>query len=179
MKHTLIQISQLKPGQHQFQFHLGEKFLENFSELIFQKPGLEVVIELGISEYLIEAHLKLSGQIELECDRTMETFSQPVSLTVKHFFKFGEEEEELSDEIEVILKDRTFIDFDQLVYDAVALSLPAKKLHPKFQTEEENPDEDGIMVYSSENKSEQEENDQKDSGPDPRWNKLKELISNN
>lgn len=179
MKHTLIQISQLKPGRHQFQFRLGEKFLDDFSTLIFQKPNIEVKIDLNISEYLIEADLQLNGKIELECDRSMETFSQAVQLHAKHFFKFGEEEEELSDEIEVIHKDRAFIDFDQLVYDTIALSLPAKKLHPKFQEGEVASEEEGQIIYRSEDLSERTFSEEPTSGTDPRWNKLKELNSTN
>jgi uncharacterized metal-binding protein YceD (DUF177 family) len=95
-----------------------------------------------------------------------------VNESVIHFYKFGEEEKELSDEMEIISKERVFIDLDQLVYDTVALSSPSKKLHPRFQSENEDIETDGVIVYSSDLSGDE-------TGPtetiDPIWEKLKDL----
>jgi len=48
------------------------------------------------------------------------------------------------------------------------LSIPIKKLHPRFKAEEEDDESDVKIVYRT---SEEEENEH----VDPRWEKLKKL----
>ena len=172
MKFTEIKISGLKNGNHDFHFELNSSFLTEFSTLFFDQPKLVIDVVLNMSETMIKADLKLKGTVELICDRSDETFDYQIDNEVVHFFKLGEEEKELSDELEVISKERVAIDLDQLIYDTVALSIPAKKLHPRFGNEDFDSNEEGFLVYTSE-KEEKIENETSD----PRWSKLKELSS--
>lgn len=173
MKFTEIKISGLKDGNHSFHFSLDTRFLEDFSRTFFDLPVLSVDIDLLISETMLKADVKIQGEVQLICDRSLDTFSHRIDESVTHFFKFGEEEKELSDELEVISKERVKIDIDQLVYDTVALSLPSKKLHPRFRSDDDQEgDDEGIIVYSSEP---QEEEADKTDKVDPRWEKLKDL----
>ena len=125
-----------------------------------------------MTETMIKADLKLKGVVELVCDRSDETFDFQINNDIIHFFKIGEEDKELSDELEVISKERIAIDLDQLIYDTVALSIPAKKLHPKFGVEEFDTDNEGFLVYTS-GKAEEQANEKSDTI----WSKLKELSS--
>ncbi|HRX00449.1 MAG TPA: YceD family protein, partial [Cyclobacteriaceae bacterium] len=56
----------------------------------------------------------------------------------------------------------------QLVYEFIGLAIPMKKLHPRFQEEDET--EEGKMVYSSSTDEEQKEEE-----VNPMWDKLKKL----
>lgn len=165
-------MSGLKDGNHEFLFSLDSGFLEEFSRAFFDSPELSVRVTLLTSETMIKADLKIKGKVELICDRSLDSFSHEVNESVIHFYKFGEEEKELSDELEIISKERVYIDLDQLIYDTVALSLPSKKLHPRFQLENEDEETDGVIVYSSDLSGEE-------AGPtetiDPIWEKLKDL----
>lgn len=172
MKFTEIKIAGLKDGNHQFRFELNSSFLTAFSDALFQKPEVRVVVDLALSETMIKSLVTITGKVELTCDRSLEKFFQPVSVQAPYFFKFGEEEKELSDELEVILKERVSIDFDQLVYDFIALSLPSRRLHPRFQTEESSTETDGEIVFST---KEEEVQPSENEAVDPRWAKLKEL----
>jgi uncharacterized metal-binding protein YceD (DUF177 family) len=173
LKFTEIKIAGLKDGKHSYHFSLDNRFLEPFSRNLFDQPSLEVEVELTLSDTMIKAEVLVKGSVELICDRSLDPFRQLVEEKVQHYFKFGEEETELSDELEVILKERVSIDLDQLVYDIVALSIPAKHLHPRFQElEQEDGEEEGTLVYSSEKK---EETPEAESQVDPRWEKLKNL----
>lgn len=172
MKGTEVKIAGLKDGKHHFHFSLGSDFLEFFSRNFFDDPKLEVDVTLLVSETMIRSEVSVKGSVELVCDRSLETFRRVVSESATYFFKFGEEEQELSDELEVINKDRLSVSFDQLVYDMVALSIPAKRLHPRFENEETDEEAEGILVYSS--TDEQQEEKPEDS-VDPRWEKLKSL----
>ena len=110
--------------------------------------------------------------MELVCDRSDETFDFQIDEHVVHFFNFGEEEKELSDELEVITKERVEIDLDQLVYDIIALAVPVKKLHPRYLTEDDDSETEHTLIYSSEPIESPKQNE-----TDPRWSKLKELSS--
>lgn len=168
MKHTEIKISGLRNGIHKFQFELNDSFLTSFSNDFFDRPQIDVRVTLELADTLIKAELKLEGVVTLVCDRSLDPFSYPINREENHFFKFGEIEEELSEELEVISKDRVSIDFDQLVYDLVALSVPSKKLHPRFENEE--VEGEGALVFSTRESETEEENQ-----PDLRWTKLTEI----
>ena len=172
MKFTEIKISGLKDGNHEYHFSLDNRFLDDFSRSFFDFPELEIQVLLGFSETMIKAEILVQGEVQLICDRSLDTFRHPVSENVIHFFKFGEEEKELSDELDVISKERVQIDLDQLIYDSVALSLPSKRLHPRFLNEDGDENDEGIIVYSS---IEPEENLDIENTLDPRWEKLKDL----
>jgi len=171
MKFTEIKISGLREGTHLFQFSLDDQFSESFSTDFFTCPKLEIEVSLQTSDTIIRAELAIKGNVVLVCDRSLEEFAYPVVENVTHFFKYGEEEKELSDEIDMISQERISLDFDQLVYDIVALSLPQKKLHPRFSDDTAENDEEGLMVYSSGNSEGETENDEND----PRWDILKNL----
>lgn len=172
MHFTEIQISGLREGIHTFRFALDSRFSAAFSEEFFRNPELDVVANLNLSETMIQAQLEISGIVELVCDRSLEAFPHAVIEKLTHFYKFGEEEQELSDELEIISPERVHLNFDQLIYDTIALSIPQKKLHPRFREIEENEDGtiEGELVYSTENQSKQEENER-----DNRWDILKNL----
>jgi uncharacterized metal-binding protein YceD (DUF177 family) len=168
MPFTEIQISGLREGVHSFRFDLDSRFSEAFSQDFFSDPRLVVTIELRVSETLIQADLAVSGDVELECDRSLDVFRHPVNEKITHFFKFGEEEMELSDELEVIHPERVSLDLDQLIYDTVALALPGKKLHPRFVSQESSEDDE--LIYSTQQEIEANENER-----DTRWDILKNL----
>ena len=171
MKFTEIQISGLREGSHSFQFLLDSRFSDAFSADFFSEPSLKADVRLDTSETMLKAEIQITGSVELECDRSLEKFRTNVSEKVIHFYKFGEEEQELSDELDVISPERVHLDFDQLIYDTVALSLPQKKIHPDLLTEEDADEAaEGHLIYTSAAEIE-EDNEKRDS----RWDILKNL----
>lgn len=76
----------------------------------------------------------------------------------------------------LIHRDTVSLELGQFIYEFISLTVPMKKLHPRFTEDEEDEDEEsetGKIVYSS---SSNEENDREDDDDiDPRWEKLKKL----
>jgi uncharacterized protein len=173
MKFTEIKISALREGIHSFEFRLDDAFSEAFSRDLFDKPRLEINLDLEVTDRMLTARLRMRGSVEVVCDRSMDTYREPVDVSVRHFFRYGEEEQELSDEMDIISKERVAIDFDQLIYDSVALSLPGRRLHPRYSNETE-PEGEGTMVYQSSAEEGKEGGDS-----DPRWEKLKNVNFQN
>jgi uncharacterized metal-binding protein YceD (DUF177 family) len=86
-------------------------------------------------------------------------------------FKFGEEDREIDDEVEMISYDRQSIDLSHFFFEFISMEVPMKKLHPRYQNEEQNDEE---FYFSSEN----EDRDNRKEEIDPRWEALKKLRDN-
>jgi len=146
---------------------IGDEFFRRFGTEILQGGDFEVKVVLDKHETFIDADFSITGKARLICDRSLEPFDQPMKLHRKVMFKYGDEPNELSDEIVVITRDQAQLELGQFIYEFISLDIPMKKLHPKFKDEEENNGE-GKIVYKS------EANDD-NADIDPRWEKLKKL----
>lgn len=173
MKAFSINIVGLSNKTHQFDFELGEAFFQHYgSELV---PGGQFTADVVLNKHetFIEADFKIKGKAHLVCDRSLEPFDYPVFIDKKIVFKYGQEEAEVSDEIVIISHDRVSLELGQYMYEFIGLEIPIKRLHPKFQDDEENENEEGKLIYSSATEEDKNEEEQ----IDPRWEKLKKLES--
>ena len=159
----VINIHGLSKDVHQFEYHLDDVFFKNFGREVIQKGSLDAKVTLDKRETFIDTHFELKGSVELICDRSLEPFQHPISIIRKIVFKFGEEEKEVSDEIQIISSNRDQLEMGQFMYEFILMEIPMKKLHPKFENETDGEDS---IVYTS---STEEET------IDPRWEALKKL----
>jgi uncharacterized metal-binding protein YceD (DUF177 family) len=153
---------------HHFSFSLDDEFLQHYGQGFLPSGQFSAEIVLDKHETFIEADFKIEGTTKLTCDRSLEVFDFPIHLEKKVLFKYGEEDAELTDEIIIISRERTSLDLGQLIYEFIALSIPIKKLHPKFQDKDDEGE--GTMIYSSATDDETDEEE-----VDPIWEKLKKL----
>jgi uncharacterized protein len=107
---------------------------------------------------MIQLFFHIIGTVELICDRTLEPFDFLLDIHQKLILKYGEEDEELTDEIAIISKNTQQINIAQYVYEFIGLAIPMKKLHPSLAQEEYQENEEGILVYSSETSPQENEN---------------------
>jgi len=170
MRDFSIDIYRLKLGEHHFEFRIDDAFLARFDHSEIDKGELNAEVSLIKKERLLECSFNIQGDLVLVCDRSLDSYEYPVSLNKMIIFKYGEEAKELSDEMILIPRNQQVLDLSQYVYEFVALSVPMKKLHPRFDGE---PVEDAL-VYSSSNKLESTEA----KAADPRWEALKKLKKN-
>jgi DUF177 domain-containing protein len=168
-----IQIFNLALGDHTFEFEIDETLFEAFDNEIVKKGSLKATIELRMSEALIEMNFQIEGSVELECDRSLDLFDYPLKFEKRMLYKLGDIEEELSEDVLVISRDTQTINVASLIFEFIGVEIPMKKLHPRFHDEAENLEEDevGMLIFSSETDTEQEENPE----PDERWSALKNL----
>lgn len=174
-----IDIIRLKEGEHAFHFEVDDAFMDHFEkvkEVIHHaEVGVDVLLDKRIN--LIEADFQLQGTVRLTCDRSLEEFNHPVSVSHKIVYKYGQEEKEINDEIFLITKDTQVINVAQLIYEFMLLSIPAKKIHPDYRIDDDDVDEnDGWIVYEA-----GEEDDEEDNGKaeqNPFWEALKNFKNN-
>jgi uncharacterized metal-binding protein YceD (DUF177 family) len=164
----VVNIIGLAKKQHSFEFKLDEAFFNQYGSQTVAKGDFDAIVVLDKRETFIEAKFEIKGKAELICDRSLEPFDEHMHLHRTVRFKYGQEPGEVTDEIVVIKQEQESLDIGQFMYEFVVLNVPIKKIHPKFQNEvDEEDDDEGKMVYQT--KVAEEET------IDPRWEKLKKL----
>ena len=173
----LINVFSLKVGEHRLSYHITGEFVEFFYPGLVEDASVKVDVILKKSETMVELVCYSKGTVELLCDRSLEAFTEPIDKEDRLFLKFGDEAQELSEEIIIIPYHQHEVDLSQFVYEFIALAVPMKKLHPKFREESADEEEVSgeILIYSSS----EEQNDEESSEPvDPRWEALKHINKN-
>jgi uncharacterized protein len=165
-----VNIVGLSNNEHHFQYEFGGEFFRKYGTDIVSEGTFRVDVTLTKHETFIETEFKINGVARLTCDRSLEPFDFPIEKKNKIVFKYGDEYQEMTDEIIVIPRDTATLELGQYIYEFIALGIPLKKLHPKFKDEADDGSE-GKIVYTSE--APEKKNDEGET--DPRWNILKKL----
>lgn len=169
-----VEISGLENRQYTYQFESGSAFFEEYEQSLIQNGSFKATMILDRSSTMIQLSFKIIGSVGLVCDRTLEPFDEQINVEERLILKFADKDEELTDEIVLINRNRSRINVATYVFDFIALTLPMKKLHPSLRQEEEAfdfEDEDGTLVYSSAKEDDTAENP----NIDPRWGALNNL----
>ena len=176
-----INIVGLSNKVHQFHYEIGGSLFEEFGTDIVSDGSFTVDVSLDKHETFLEADFTIRGTARLICDRSLEPFDYPINTRRKVVFKYGDQDEEITDEIMIIQRDTAWIELGQYLYEFIALAIPLKKLHPRFQELTEDDDSEGRIVYTSggDEDGDDHESGKNDEGGDddidPRWSALKKL----
>jgi uncharacterized metal-binding protein YceD (DUF177 family) len=162
-----IDIYKLTDGNHEFDFEFDSRFFDLFEDSIIKNGAGEVKVLLDKTASMLLLTFKLDAEIELTCDRSLDLFMHQVKESNDVRLKYGDHWEELNDDLILIPVNTQKVDVAQFVYEFLTLAIPMKKLHPKFQDEEEF-----ISMDESDSDS------SSDQPIDPRWNELKKLKNN-
>ncbi|GGM73941.1 DNA-binding protein [Dyadobacter beijingensis] len=175
-----IDIYGLEDKQYDYDMESGDAFFEEMEQDLIEQGHFKTHVVLNKSATMIQLRFQTKGSVTLTCDRSLETFEEPIDSDERIILKFGDHNEELTDEIEIINRNTNRINVARYVFDFIALSLPVKKLHPSLRTEEddfdlENDEEEGTLVYTSGGKTEEGDEREDEEKIDPRWEALKNL----
>jgi uncharacterized protein len=163
-----IDIFSLSNQSHEYDFEFDDAFFEDFKDSLIEKGSGTVHLVLKKSETMINLDIEIDGKVELTCDRSLDKFDFPIHTKDNLILKYGEDWEELSEQIVIIPRDSERINVAQFIYEFMTIAVPMKKLHPRFKNEDLSGDPE--MIYSS------TENKENEGGEiDPRWSKLKDL----
>lgn len=163
-----IDVFNLKNGNHQYTFDIDDEFFSLFSSSLVEKGSGITQVTLEKSDSLINATVEIDIKVELTCDRSLEKFEYPLQRKEVLMFKYGEEEKELDVNVHTITKSTQRIDFGQHIFDYIGLSIPYKKLHPKFVNDDDTEQDELIFQTQS-------DDEEDTSAEDPRWEALKKL----
>jgi len=124
---------------------------------------------------MLEVNFKHKGVVNVPCDMTNEEFDLPIKGKMKLIVRFGDVFNDDNEELLILPLGEYQIDVSQYIYEMIVLSVPLKRIHPgvkdgSLQTEAlEKLKELSIQELSKE--------EEKEENIDPRWDKLKQLLT--
>ena len=173
-----IHIVGLDNKRYEYDFTSDKSFFVALEQELIPTGNVQTHLVLEKSETMIRLEFHIVGAVEQTCDRSLDEYDEPVDTQQTMLLKFGDHNEELSDEIELIERNTTTINVARYIFEFISLSLPMKRLHPRFRDEGETDgdDENGKLIYRSSTETNDDADDQ--SGIDPRWAALRKLSDN-
>jgi uncharacterized metal-binding protein YceD (DUF177 family) len=167
-----IDVYGLKDKQYAYEFESDSTFFEALEQDFISAGTCKTTVVLDKSSTMLMLEFNITGKVTLTCDRSLALFEEPVEAHEKLILKFGDHNEELADNIELIRQDTVKINVARYIFEYIALALPMKRLHPSLRSEQDNKDEI-VLVFSTDRTVEAEP--QKNETIDPRWAALKSI----
>lgn len=162
-----IEIFNLENKEYTYDLKVNNDFFKSQEGSVIEEGSAKVHVVLNKSDAFFDLLFLIEGEVGLICDRSLEKFNELIHIDEKLICKYGHEELEIDEQVIQITKSTQTIDLSQYIYEFISLSIPMKKLHPKFK--DEDNDDEGLLIYSS------EDDEIVDKKTDPRWGKLKDL----
>ncbi|QJW92449.1 DUF177 domain-containing protein [Spirosoma taeanense] len=172
-----INIAGLENKRYEYDFTSDDTFFAALEQDLIGKGNVQTHLTLDKSETMIRLDFHITGTVEQVCDRSLDEYDEVVDTRQMMLLKFGDHNEELSDEIELIERNTATINVARYIFEFISLSLPMKRLHPRFRDEDDADDEtNGKLIYRSDPETEDSTEDQP--AIDPRWAALRKLSDN-
>lgn len=174
-----VDIKTLKQGENYFTFRATDTLFEEFegSEI----SGGDVSIDLKLLKHtnLLELFFHMEGKVEVLCDRCLERFSMNISfddeLVIKISFEDEAHDQEQDDNFWCLSENMQSLDLTHYLYESICLSLPIQRYHGISGSSAEDCDKEMMEKFNSMSA----DSEQSSAGdPDPRWDKLKDLLQN-
>ena len=173
MKEFTIPFVGLKEGKHHFSFEIIKTFFDYFGYDEFNDTAITVAMLLNKKSTMMELEFDARGTINVNCDLTNEPYDQQIEADLKLIVKFGEEFNDENEEILILPHGEYEVNVQQYIYEMIVLAKPSKLIHPGI--------EDGTLDTEILSKTEEytiiKNTEEVNEDIDPRWNKLKNLLT--
>lgn len=166
----LIPFIGLKIGKHHFEYEIGKEFFDVFGFDEFENCAIKVKVVLEKKTTIMELNFAHKGTVAVPCDVTGVLFDLPIKGKIKLVVQFGDKYNNDNEELLILPHGEYQIDVAQYTYEMIALSIPAKRIHPGVK--------DGTLQSEVFNELKSNDNEiLKKDEIDPRWDKLKQLLT--
>ncbi|TDD93529.1 YceD family protein [Flavobacterium cellulosilyticum] len=176
IKEYLIPFIGLKTGKHHFEYQISNKFFEDFDYQEYISSDIKVNVVLEKKSSMLELSFKHKGTVNVPCDMTNEEFDLPIKGKMKLIVRFGEAFNNDNEELLILPHGEFQIDVSQYIYEMIVLSVPLRRIHPGVK--------DGSLKTEALTKLQEltvkevkVENNKQEENIDPRWDKLKQLLT--
>ena len=179
-----IDLKNLTPGIHEFDYVLENKFFVDIDGDLVQKGKIKAHVRVKKSSLMSEINFHCDGVVMIPCDRCLDDMEQPIDTDNRLIVKFGEEYAEENDEILIIPEEEGKLNIAWFLYEFIALAIPIKHVHAPGNCNKAMSaklskhrarsieDEDGLADW-------EDDEPQDDNRPiDPRWEALRNLVEN-
>jgi uncharacterized metal-binding protein YceD (DUF177 family) len=168
----LIPFVGLKLGKHQFEYQINKKFFDAFEYEDFESCDVKVSVVLDKKTTMLEINFKHYGTVNVPCDVAGEMFDLPIKGKIKLVVQFGDAFNNDNDELLILPHGEHQIDLSQYIYEMIVLSVPFKRVNPESKVKKSSMNEEPVQSKKEDKKKEEKEED-----IDPRWAKLKQLLT--
>jgi uncharacterized metal-binding protein YceD (DUF177 family) len=165
----------LKLGKHKFEYQISNAFFEIFDYNEFQNSDIKVNVVLDKQSNLLELNFKHEGTINVPCDMTGEDFDMPIKGKLKLIVRFGEDFNNDNEELLILPFGEFEIDIAQYIYELIVLSIPQRRVHPGIKDGSLNTE--ALTKLKELTIKEQKKEKKEEENIDPRWDKLKQLLT--
>ncbi|WP_298155160.1 DUF177 domain-containing protein [Flavobacterium sp.] len=172
----LIPFIGLKLGKHQFEYQIDKTFFAAYEYDDFESCDIKVNVVLEKKSTMLELNFKHKGTVHVPCDLTGEMFDLTVKGKLRLVVQFGEEFNNDNEELLILPHGEHQIDISQYIYEMIVLSIPLKRVHPGIKDgtlQSEALDKLRELSVKETKKAEEI----KEENTDPRWDKLKQLLT--
>jgi uncharacterized metal-binding protein YceD (DUF177 family) len=177
-KEYLIPFVGLKLGKHQFEYQISNAFFEIFDYNEFQNSDIKVNVVLEKKSTMLELSLKHIGTVNVPCDLTSEDFDLPVKGKMKLIVRFGEMYNNDNEELLILPHGEFEMDIAQYLYEMIVLSVPLRRVHPGIKDGSLNTEAlTKLKELTIKEQKKEHKQEQKEENIDPRWDKLKQLLT--
>jgi len=181
-KEFIIPFVGLKLGKHQFEYQINNSFFEIFDFSEYEKSNIKVNVVLEKKANLLEIDFKHKGTVQVPCDLTGEEFDLPIKGKIKLIVRFGETFNNDNEELLILPFGEFEVDLAQYIYEMIVLSVPSKRVHPgvkdgSLQSEALVKLKEMTAKKEVKEKNKEKKENQDQDNIDPRWDKLKQLLT--
>lgn len=176
-KEYVIPFVGLKLGKHKFEYQINNAFFEIFDYNEFQNSDIKVNVVLDKKSNLLEISFKHQGTINVPCDLTSEDFDLPIKGKIKLIVRFGDTYNNDNEELLILPFGEFEIDIAQYIYEMIVLSIPLRRVHPGIKDGSLNTEALTKLKELTIKEQKKEKKEEKEENIDPRWDKLKQLLT--
>jgi uncharacterized metal-binding protein YceD (DUF177 family) len=124
---------------------------------------------------MLEVSFAHKGTINVPCDLTGEQFDLAIKGKINLVVQFGDEFNNDNEELLILPHGEHQIDLAQYIYEMIVLSIPQKRVHPGVK--EGTLQTEALRKLNELQVKDAEEVIKKEEEIDPRWDKLKQLLT--
>lgn len=120
----------LSLGEHHISFDFSDDLFAIWNESPIEKGSGRVDIDMVRHASFLELDVRITGVVELECDRCTDIYDQPVDFEGSVVVKISDaapKEESDGDIIWIAQNEK--LDLKQWIYESILLSLPLQRVH--------------------------------------------------
>lgn len=122
----------LKPGVHEFNYDVNERFFEEYNDQDFRNPNAHVKLLLEKSNGFMLLRFEIGGKAEVTCDRCGNNLPIQLFEDFKVTIKITDDpelmnEQEEDPDVYYISRGESHIDVKDWIYEFINLSIPMQK----------------------------------------------------
>ena len=169
----VVRFSELKEDAETFEYSLEETFFQYFTSAEWESVKIRAVVDVEKRPDGITLDFDLNGELIVICDRCLDAFPHKVNTRQTLFVKYGQQDEELDDNVVVVSKEENQVDLGRFMYEYLVLALPVRRVHPDLENGAPGCNHEMLERLDQHIVKEDTESS------DPRWDELKKLMDKN